>query len=236
MAGKIKNIVLNELKSVGDKKVALYHAAYFQTYKGGYGQGDLFWGLRAAQQRKIAKKYYKEIPLKDTEDILKHKIHEARLTALMIMILKYEKASEVEKAKIASLYLKNTKYVNNWDLVDLSAHRLSGDYWYHNCPEQIWKYAKSGNLWDERIAMISTFYFIKCGRFDETIALCETFLNHKHDLMHKASGWMLREMGKRDEKPLYVFLDKYSKIMPRTMLRYSIEKLQEKKRRYYMEM
>ncbi|MDR1196213.1 MAG: DNA alkylation repair protein [Endomicrobium sp.] len=236
MTEKIKNKILRELKSAGDKKSAAGKAAYFQTQKGGYGEGDLFWGLSVGQQRKIAKKYYAEINLKDTEELLKHKVHEVRVTALMIMIAKYEKASEDKKAKIIAVYLRNTKYVNNWDLVDLSAPLLVGDFWYHNRPDAMWKYAKSGKLWEERIAVISTFYFIRCGRFDETLALCKFFLNHKHDLIHKACGWMLRETGKKAKTYLYAFLDKNCKIMPRTMLRYAIEKLPEKKRKHYMEL
>jgi 3-methyladenine DNA glycosylase AlkD len=236
MAEKIKNTILRELKSAGDKKSAAGKAAYFQAHKGGYGEGDLFWGLNVGQQRKTAKKYYAGITLKDTEELLKHKVHEVRFTALMIMIAKYEKASEDKKAKIVAVYLKNTKYVNNWDLVDLSAPALAGGYWYNNHPDGMWKYAESGNLWEERIAVISTFYFIRCRRFDETFALCEFFLTHKHDLIHKACGWMLRETGNRDKEALYAFLDKNCKIMPRTMLRYAIEKFPEKKRKHYMEL
>ncbi len=230
----LKDSVLKDLKSKKNDKFAKHHAKFFQTHKGGYGEGDLFLGLTVPQQRETAKKYYKEISLKETEGLLKNPVHEVRLTALMILAAKYEKASREEKNKIAKIYLRNTQYINNWDLVDLSAPQIAGEYWHNSKKDEMWKFAKSKKLWNERIAMISTFYSIKNGSFDDAIKLAEHFLGHKHDLMHKAAGWMLREAGKRDINILYAFLDKHYKVMPRTMLRYSIEKLSDKERRQYM--
>ncbi|MDR1696105.1 MAG: DNA alkylation repair protein [Endomicrobium sp.] len=228
------NKVLKDLKSLGDKKFAEHHAVFFQTHKGGYGEGDLFWGLRVPQQRTVAKKYYEEITLKETEKLLRDKIHEARFTALAILGEKYKKAGGKEKKAIVKMYLANTKYINNWDLVDLSAPNIAGAFWFDSGIGDMMKLAKSGNLWRERIAMLSTLYFIRRGRLKETFDLAEMFLDHKHDLMHKAAGWMLREAGKEDIKSLRAFLDKNGKKMPRTMLRYAIEKFPEKERKKYL--
>jgi 3-methyladenine DNA glycosylase AlkD len=202
--------------------------------EGRYAQDDILLGVCVPSQRVIAKKYWNDISLKDTEWLLHSKIHESRLISLMILIEKYKKAADIEKTDIVKIYLKNFKYINNWDLVDLSAYKIVGDYWYKNSLEEFWKFAKSEYLWKERISMISTLYFIRQNRFTETLKLAQLFLTHKHDLMHKASGWMLREIGKRDIKTLVAFLDKYSHVMPRTMLRYAIEKLPEKQRKFYL--
>ncbi|OEG70870.1 hypothetical protein ATZ36_16980 [Candidatus Endomicrobiellum trichonymphae] len=230
-----KETLLKDLKKYKDGIFAKHHAKYFQTHKGGYGEGDSFWGLKIPQQRITARKYWKDINLKDVEKLLQHKVHEVRLTALMILIEKYKKADDDAKSVIVKIYLKNSECINNWDLVDLSAPYIPGHYWHNNSLKDFWKYAESGNLWKERIAMVSTLYFLRQGRFTETLALSRLFLAHNHDLIHKASGWMLREVGKRNKKLLISFLDRYSKVMPRTMLRYSLEKLSPKKREYYME-
>lgn len=230
-----KENLLKDFKKYKNEIFAKYCAKYFQTHKGGYGEGDSFWGLKVPQQRIIARKYWEDINLKDVEKLLQYRIHEIRLTALMILIEKYKKADNDAKSVIVRIYLRNSECVNNWDLVDLSAPYIPGHYWYNNSLKDFWEYAESGSLWKERIAMISTLHFIKQGRFAETLALSKLFLTHNHDLMHKASGWMLREVGKRDIKPLISFLNKYSKTMPRIMLRYSVEKLSPEKRKYYME-
>jgi 3-methyladenine DNA glycosylase AlkD len=230
-----KENLLNDLKKYKNENFAKYCAKYFQTHKGGYGEGDSFWGLKVPQQRIIARKYWKDINLKDVEKLLQHRTHEVRFTVLMILIEKYKKVDYDTKSVIVKMYLRNSEYVNNWDLVDLSAPYIPGHYWYNSSLKDFWEYAESGTLWKERIAMISTLHFIRQGRFAETLALSELFLTHNHDLMHKASGWMLREVGKRNTKPLISFLNRYSKVMPRTMLRYSVEKLSPEKRKYYME-
>ncbi|BAG13684.1 DNA alkylation repair protein [Endomicrobiia bacterium] len=229
-----KENLLKDLKKYKNEIFANRYAKYFQTHKGGYGEGDFFWGLKVPQQRITARKYWKDINLKDVEKLLQHRIHEVRLTALMILIEKYKKADDA-KSVIVKIYLRNSECINNWDLVDLSAPYIPGHYWHDNSLKDFWEYAESGSLWKERIAMISTLYFIRQGRFVETLALSKLFLAHNHDLIHKASGWMLREVGKRDTRTLISFLDKYSNVMPRTMLRYSIEKLSQEKREYYME-
>ncbi|MCL1901724.1 MAG: DNA alkylation repair protein [Endomicrobia bacterium] len=229
--------ILNELKALKDETCAKNRSKFFQTHKGGYGEGDLFLGLTVPQQRKAAGKYYRDITVKETEKLLRNKFHEARYVALAILIEKYKKKkiSDKEKKEIAGAYLRNSKYINNWDLVDISAPHIIGEYWFNNSPQNLWKYAKSKNLWQERISVLATLYFIRRDVFDKTLELAVFFLKHEHDLMHKAVGWMLREAGKRSADVLYKFLDKYRKVMPRTMLRYAIEKLPERKRKHYME-
>jgi len=235
MKGNAKNAVLSELRSHKNKEFAAHHAKFFQTHRGGYGEGDSFWGLKVPQQRKISKKYYKDVNLDETEHLLQNGIHEVRLTALFILVEKYKRASVSEKEEIAELYIRNAKYINNWDLVDLSAPNILGEHWFGKNGSELRIFAKSGDLWKERIALLATLYFIRQNEFGETLALAKYLLNHKHDLIHKAAGWMLREAGKRDAGVLYSFLDKHYKKMPRTMLRYSLEKVPEKKRKHYME-
>ncbi|MDR0485825.1 MAG: DNA alkylation repair protein, partial [Elusimicrobiota bacterium] len=147
---------------------------------------------------------------------------------------KYREGGENQKKEIVSLYCRNTAFINNWYLVDLSAPNIAGDFWFKNGTKTMFEFSKSGQLWKERISIVSNLYFIRRGHFQEILKLCSYFLGHKHDLIHKASGWMLRETGKKDIAVLRGFLDKYCKEMPRTMLRYSIEKLSEKERRKYM--
>lgn len=207
---------------------------FFKTGPGDYGAGDVFIGLSVPQARAFAKKYFSE-PLKDIEVLLKSKIHEERLIALIILANRFGKGDEKEQAKIYKLYLKNTKYVNNWDLVDTSAEYIVGAYLYTRDRKPLQKLAKSESLWDRRIAMLSTFYFIKKGESKDVLRIAKILMKDEHDLIHKASGWMLREMGKRvNENELRGFLDKYATKMPRTMLRYSLEKFSSKDRLHYM--
>jgi 3-methyladenine DNA glycosylase AlkD len=226
--------LLKDLCQYRDEVFAKQTAKFLRIYDGGYGQGDFLWGLRVPQQRAVVKKYWKDVNLKEVEELLQHKVHEVRFTALMILIEKYKKEMRYGKSEIMKIYLENSEYINNWDLIDLSAPNIPGHYWYNYSLCDLWKYVKSKNLWKERIAIVSTLYFIKKGRFTEAFEISKAFLTHKHDLIHKASGWMLREIGKRDIKLLILFLERYSGIMPRVMLRYSIENLLPKKRRYYM--
>ncbi|MDR0822272.1 MAG: DNA alkylation repair protein, partial [Endomicrobium sp.] len=223
----IKDKILKELRSKQNSALAKHHSGFFKTGKGEYGEGDLFWGLTVPTQRVIAKKYSAKAALSDILALLKSKVHEVRLTALLILVDKYSSANASGKGKIAKLYFANTKYINNWDLVDLTAPSIAGDFWFHNSKKLMFDFAKSNELWKERISVVSTYCFIKRGEFEEILKLAKHFLSHKHDLMHKAVGWMLREMGKKDIFVLRDFLDKYHKIMPRTMLRYSIEKMSE---------
>jgi 3-methyladenine DNA glycosylase AlkD len=229
-----KDLLLKDLKKHVDPTFAKFTRKILNICKDRYAQDDILLGVRVTKQRTLAKKYVNLLNFKETEKLLQDKIHELRFIALVILSEKYKRADNNLKSKIAKIYLRNYKYINNWDLVDTFAPNITGHYWYNNELDKFWKFAKSGILWKERIAMISTFYFIRQNRFNETLKLAEMFLNHKHNLMHKASGWMLRETGKRDKKALLSFLDKYASIMPRTMLRYSIEKLERSKRKFYL--
>ncbi|MEI6849464.1 MAG: DNA alkylation repair protein [archaeon] len=221
-----------DLSKLGSKSKAKLLSGFFKTGKGEYGEGDIFIGVTVPNTRKIAIKY-KDLSLKDIEYLLSSKIHEERLCALLILVHLYEKHSE-KREEIFNFYLKNTKYVNNWDLVDLSSHHIIGDYLLNKNRSELYRLANSNNLWEKRIAVISTFNFIRNKDFSDSIKLSELLLQEKHDLMHKAVGWMLREIGKRDINVLKSFLAKHYKIMPRTMLRYSIEKFPESERKKYL--
>lgn len=228
---------LNEIRSVIKKCGNVNHAAtmqrFFKTGKGEYGEGDIFVGIKVPVQRKIAKQF-RDLSFDDIGHLIKSKIHEERLISLFILVDQYQKADENRKEKIYSFYLKNRKYVNNWDLVDLSAPKIVGVHLLNKNKSILIKYAKSSNLWEKRVAMLSTYTFIKNGGFETTLQISDILLNDKHDLIHKAVGWMLREIGKKDIKVLEEYLkDRYEK-MPRTMLRYAIEKFPEQKRKKYL--
>lgn len=225
--------ILEEIIAHGNKEDAAHLSRFFKSGKGEYGEGDIFLGIKVPTVRSVAKKYYQEITLDDIQILIKNPYHEVRLMALMLMVFVYEKTEQ--KQEIFDLYMKNIEYINNWDLVDLSCHKIVGHFLHTNKNfEPIYKLANTNHLWSNRIAVVSQYYFIKKSDFTHILALSEKFLTHKHDLMHKAVGWMLREMGKMDEKPLYDFLDKHHKSMPRTMLRYSLEKLPKDKKEHYM--
>lgn len=228
-------LIKNELISYSNNKKVDFLPKFFKTGKGEYGEGDAFIGVNVPTQRKVSKKYYKEISLNDTEKLLQTNIHEFRLTALFILVEKYSKMkTEKDKKEIVDLYLTNTEYVNNWDLVDSSADKILGAYLADKDKSLLYELAKSDNLWKQRIAIIATFYFIRNKQFKDTIEISKILLNHKHDLIHKAVGWMLREMGNRDFDTEYNFLKDYYKEMPRTMLRYSIEKFDEDLRQKFL--
>jgi 3-methyladenine DNA glycosylase AlkD len=213
---------------------------FFKTGPGQYGHGDQFIGVKVPENRKVAKQFA-DLALNELKILLESPVHEDRLLALLILCPQYERAVRLEdtvtQKKLFDFYFKHRAYVNNWDLVDQSAPYLSGHFAFHH-PEgyqKIFALNASKSLWDRRIAMISTFYFIRQNQFKEVIITAESLLNDQEDLMHKACGWMLREMGKRDLKPLIAFLDRNGARMPRTMLRYAIEKLPEKQRKFYLE-
>lgn len=226
--------VLNAHKN--KEKIAILQR-FFKTGKGEYGEGDIFIGLTVPEQRKIAKQF-QTTDFSDLKRLLQSKIHEHRLTALEILVMKYEKAkSESEKEKSVKFLLKNLRGVNNWDLVDLSAPYILGDWLIDRKDRDVlYKFAASKNLWERRIAIVSTYTLIRAGQFSDTIKICEILMKDEQDLIHKACGWMLREVGKKSEKTLIKFLDKNVKRMPRTMLRYSIERLPEEFRLYYLRM
>jgi 3-methyladenine DNA glycosylase AlkD len=226
--------IKKELKSLSNKKQANLLKGYFKTGKGEYGEGDIFLGIKVPIQRQVAKKSI-DLSVVGVEKLLNSKIHEERLVALLILVLKYERGGEKEKKKIFETYLKNTKYINNWDLVDVTCPKIIGNYLLDKNRDVLYKLVKSKNLWERRMAIIATASFIRSNEFKDTIKIAEILLNDEHDLIHKATGWMLREVGKRDEKELTDFLDKYYSKMARTMLRYSIERLEDKKRKYYLQ-
>ena len=229
-----ENKIIDEIKKYKNDNLAQHHAKFFQTHQGGYGEGDLFYGLSVPEIRKIVKLFYKDTTLEDIKELIKNPYHEVRLCILFMIVAKFKIASENERNLLVEIYLNNIPYINNWDLVDASAPYLTGEYWHGKDLSELWKLAHSNHLWSERISILTTFGFIKKGDYQTTLELCEFFLNHKHDLIHKATGWMLREIGKRNLGELIAFLDKHHKIMPRTMLRYSIEKLPQDQRKFYM--
>ena len=226
--------VKNQLLKLGDPVRAVHSLRFFKTGKGQYGEGDKFIGCTVPQTRSVAA-MYTNLTLNDVSKLLNDEIHECRLCALVILTNKYSKANELERYEILNFYLANTKRINNWDLVDISAHKIVGE-WFKNREDRslLQELANSKLLWDQRIAIVTTYTFIRNNNFNETLMLSEKFLTHKHDLMHKACGWMLREVGKRDEATLTYFLDQHAYHMPRTMLRYSIEKFPEELRKHYL--
>jgi len=206
---------------------------FFKTGKGDYAEGDVFAGIKVPVSRKIAKQF-RDLSLNDLSILIKSKIHEERLIALFILVDKMKKADEKEKERIYKFYLKNLKYVNNWDLVDLSAEKIIGEYLFDKERKLLFELAK-GDLWEKRIAVMSTFNFIKKNDLGTTLKISKLLLKDKHDLIHKAVGWMLREIGKRDINTEEAFLKTHYKNMPRTMLRYAIEKFPEIKRQKYLQ-
>jgi len=207
---------------------------FFKTGKGQYGEGDIFLGVQVPDLRKIVRKYA-NIPLDNTLNLLRSKIHEERLIALLIMVEKIRRANLLERETLFKKYLENTLYINNWDLVDLSADKIVGSYLFEKPKDILYSLVASENLWERRIAVMATFDFIKKGFYEDTLKLAKILLNDSHDLIHKAVGWMLREIGKRcSQEVLEQFLLANYKQMPRTMLRYAIEKLPEEKRLQYL--
>ncbi len=226
------NQLQKELKKYVNMEKARFLPTFFKTGKGEYGEGDIFIGVVVPDIRKVAVKFEKNISMSDLQTLLDSKIHEERLLALLILVEKSKKASE--KKKITEFYFKNTKNINNWDLVDLSAPKIVGAYLFDKDRSILYKFARSNHLWEKRIAIVATYYFIQRNQLKDTLNISEILLNDKHDLMHKAVGWMLREVGKKDLNAEEQFLKKYYKKMPRTMLRYAIEKFPESKRKAYL--
>lgn len=209
---------------------------FFKTGKGEYAAGDLFMGVTVPDQRKVAKEFYNSITLKELSTLLSSKIHEHRLTALIILVLKFEKTKDNSiKKEIVDFYLNHLQYINNWDLVDTSCYKILGRYAFENQSNQLLiELSDSENMWHQRIAIVATMHYIKKGNFNLTKDFALKNLHHPHDLMHKANGWLLREIGKKDEKELLGFLNLHYHKMPRTCLRYAIEKLDEDLRQDYL--
>lgn len=206
---------------------AAFYPHFFKTGKGEYGEGDQFIGTSVPDQRKIAKEYFQQISLLNLGNLLSSKIHEHRHCALLILVAKFEKSDDIEQKEIIRFYLNNLKHINNWDLVDTSCYKILGKYCFENQTiEMLLNLADSEVLWHKRIAVVSTLYFIKKNQLALTKDLVLKNLEHPHDLMHKANGWMLRELGKKNETDLLQFLEKNYQKIPRTTLRYAIEKLE----------
>ena len=227
------NQIKKDLLQLGNPEKAKKLSGFFKTGKGQYGEGDAFLGIPVPEQRKVAKRHI-DLSLDDLQELLKSKIHEYRLTALLILVSKYGKADSSGKDEIFGFYLKNTEYVNNWDLVDLSAPKIVGANLGNKDRSILFKLAKSSNLWERRIAVLATFMFIRNNDFEDALRISKLLLHDEHDLIHKAVGWMLREIGKRDQEAIKHFLDEYNTQMPRTMLRYAIERFDENKRKFYL--
>jgi len=227
--------ISREIIKYKNKEKSILLSGFFKTGKGQYGEGDKFLGLTVPIQRKIAKQF-ENLEFEEIEKLLASEHHEFRLVGLLILTYKYEWANESLRKKIFKFYLDNLKSVNNWDLVDLSAHKILGRYLWEIGGDRKFLYdlVKSDVLWDRRVAVLTTFYFLKNDDFTDTLKMAKMLLGDKEDLIQKAVGWMLREIGKRDEKVLIKFLDLHAMVMPRTMLRYSIERLSLQKRNYYM--
>src|SRR3989338_2649437 len=224
--------IRKEIKISANPEKARILQRFFKTGKGDYGEVDIFLGLIVPQTRQIAKKY-NDLGFNYIKNLLESKIHEERLCALLILVQRYENNIS-ERKMIFEFYLNHTRYVNNWDLVDLSADKIVCRYMIDKDKSILYKLAKSSNFWKRRIAIISTFYFIKNGQFEDTLNISEILINDNHDLIQKAVGWMLREVGKRNISVLENFLKKHYKNMPRTMLRYAIERFPENKRKAYL--
>ena len=225
--------IQTELKWLGNKEYAARLRKYFKTGKGEYGEGDRFLGIQVPVLRKIAKKYRK-ISIGEASELVKSQFHEERLFSLLVLVDLFKRANDKDKKKIYTVYLSNTKFINNWDLVDASAGHIVGAYLLTRDKKPIYVLARSKNIWERRISIMSTSYFIKYNRFVDTLNIAEMLLGDEEDLIHKAVGWMLREIGKRDFELEERFLGKYYKSMPRTMLRYAIEKFPEEKRKSYL--
>jgi 3-methyladenine DNA glycosylase AlkD len=228
-------VLREDISELSDPVKAAFFPKFFKTGNGEYGEGDIFCGLTVPNARKIAKKYV-DLPQKEVLILLHSKIHEERLIALLILVLQFQNGDSQVQKKIFDLYLANTRYINNWDLVDLTASRIVGYYLKDRDRAVLYQLAGSSSLWERRISIIATLYFIVISKeYKDTFAIADILLHDTHDLIHKAVGWMLREVGKRvTEKGLEIYLQPRYKIMPRTMLRYAIERFPQEKRKKYL--
>ncbi|MGD9171542.1 MAG: DNA alkylation repair protein [Candidatus Thiodiazotropha sp.] len=221
------------LRSIADPAIAANSQRFFKTGKGEYGEGDRFLGIRVPILRQHARTY-RNIPIKQLLQLLRSDYHEERLCALLIMVLKYHQGGNDEKETVFQRYLSNTRHINNWDLVDSSAYHIVGQHLEDRDRGILYRLARSESLWERRIAIIATLHFIKKQEYVDTLKISLELLDDSHDLIHKAVGWMLREVGNRDFSVEQVFLDEHYRRMPRTMLRYAIEKFPNKQRKAYL--
>jgi 3-methyladenine DNA glycosylase AlkD len=223
------------MRAVADPARAEVNRRFFKTGPGQYGEGDLFLGVTVPDTRKLVREFA-AMPIAEAEELLRSPVHEERLLALLILVRKYQRGDAAERKEIFQLYLRNTARVNNWDLVDLSAEHIVGGQLFGRSTALLDRLAKSRSLWERRIAMLATFHFIRRGEFEPTLRIAKRLLGDEHDLIHKAVGWMLREVGNRDLETEERFLRQHAATMPRTMLRYAIEKFPEAKRGELMRM
>jgi 3-methyladenine DNA glycosylase AlkD len=228
----VQNILLR-IQDRGDPKRAKNLQRFFKTGPGEYGEGDVFAGLRVPEIRRLANEY-QGLPISTAFQLLHSPIHEARLMALLMMVRAYQQGNTLPRERIYRTYLKNTRFINNWDLVDLSADHIVGAHLSAGSHELLYALATSDLIWERRIAIMATFHFIKKGNFTTTLSIAQNLLQDQEDLIHKAVGWMLREIGKRDRTVEESFLQVHYKTMPRTMLRYAIEKFPEELRQKYL--
>ena len=225
--------IVTHLKKLANPEIAAHSQRYFKTGKGQYGEGDIFLGIRVPVIRKTVK-LFKDTPLSEIKKLLKSEYHEVRLFSLLLLVYQFSKEDNEQKEKIYSIYLKNTKYINNWDLVDSSASYIVGSYLMDKDRSILYELAISKNIWSRRISIIATAYFINNHDFSDTLKIAKILINDSEDLIHKAVGWMLREIGNRDRKAEEKFVNKYYKKLPRTVLRYAIEKFSKEQRQAYL--
>ena len=226
-------MISRELRKHGDTAIAQHSQRFFKTGKGEYGVGDRFLGIRVPMLRQYVRTF-RDTPGDEIIRLLASRYHEERLLALLLMVDQYRRGSVSERGWIYRQYLANTRYINNWDLVDSTADKVVGAHLERRSRKPLYVLSKSTSLWERRIAIMATFHFIRMNDFDDTLALCELLLDDDEDLIHKAGGWMLREIGKRDINAEKAFLDRHYASMPRTMLRYAIERFPEADRRVYL--
>jgi 3-methyladenine DNA glycosylase AlkD len=227
------NAIQIQLREIADPATALSSQRFFKTAPGQYGAGDIFLGIKVPTLRALVKEF-RGTPLKIISELLKSKFHEERLFALLLLIDLYQQGNETNKQSAFDLYLAHSAHINNWDLVDVSAPHIVGDFLANRSRQPLYQLVASTSLWERRIAIVSTFHFIRRNEFSDTLLVAEHLLPDNHDLIHKAVGWMLREVGKRDQLTEEVFLQKHYQSMPRTMLRYAIERFPETRRKQYL--
>lgn len=227
------DFVLSELLSIANPEKAAFLQKFFKTGPGQYAEGDVFLGIVVPLTRSVAKAN-KQTPLPELQKLIESEYHEARLCALLIVAEQFKKADEAQRKALYDFYLRNARRINNWDLVDVTCPHVVGAYLIDKDRSRLYELAESDNLWEQRIAMVSTVAFIRKREYSDTLALARILMGHKHDLMHKAVGWMLREVGKKDRETLTEFLEEYATSLPRTALRYAIEHYPEEQRQYFL--
>jgi 3-methyladenine DNA glycosylase AlkD len=227
--------VIAALEALRNAKKAAFLPSFFKTGPGQYGEGDVFWGVTVPQIRSVAKRFG-NLPLAEAERLLPNPVHEVRLAGVLLLVTRYQKGDTKTREETVRFYLSHLPCVNNWDLVDTSAPYILGDWLLTRDRSLLDTFARSGELWTQRVAIVATYAFIRKGELEDTFRIAEILLHHPHDLIHKAVGWMLREAGKKNRLALEAFVEKHAADMPRTMLRYALEKFGQDERKRYMGM